>query len=206
VLTGPTPEVVKRLADRLGVAAELKAVKSSSWLARQGALLQLMFWVGRMPCRRLRHAVYRRMGMRIASGAVIHRGLEVRVAWKIEIGEDSVIGFDAILDGRRGISIGRHVNVSSQVAIYTLQHDHRDPAFGDVGELVIVGERAWLSMRSTVLPGVRIGEGAVIAAGAVVTRDVPPYAIVGGVPARVIGKRTPRELSYRLGGAAPWFV
>ena len=70
-----------------------------------------------------------------------------------------------------------------------------------------IGDRAWLSFRATILPGVSVGEGAVVAAGAVVTSDVPPYAIVAGVPARVVGERSPRELSYELGAsAAPWFV
>ena len=56
-----------------------------------------------------------------------------------------------------------------------------------------IGDRAWLGSRALVLPGVTIGEGAVVAAGAVVTSDVPAYAVVGGVPARAIGAR-PREL------------
>ena len=69
-----------------------------------------------------------------------------------------------------------------------------------------IGDWAWLSFRSTILPGVTIGEGAVVAAGAVVTRDVPPYAIVAGIPARVVGER-PRELDYDLNTqAAPWFI
>jgi acetyltransferase-like isoleucine patch superfamily enzyme len=72
---------------------------------------------------------------------------------------------------------------------------------------VAIGDRAWLSFRCTVLPGVTIGEGAVVAAGAVVTNDVPSYAIVAGVPAHVTGERTPRDLTYELTGTiTPWFV
>jgi maltose O-acetyltransferase len=72
---------------------------------------------------------------------------------------------------------------------------------------VVVGDHAWLSFRCTVLPGVTIGEGAVVAAGAVVTKDVPRYAIVAGIPARVIGERSPRGLDYDLTLAnTPWFV
>jgi acetyltransferase-like isoleucine patch superfamily enzyme len=147
------------------------------------------------------------MGMQLARTACVHRGLEVRAAHNIEVGDGSIVGFDAILDGRSGITIGRHVNMSSGVAIWTLQHDHRDPGFGAIGGAVVIGDRAWLSFRATVLPGVTIGEAAVVAAGAVVTRDVPAYAIVAGVPARVVGERAPRELSYDLRtSAAPWFV
>jgi acetyltransferase-like isoleucine patch superfamily enzyme len=182
-------------------------VKLSLRAAQQGASLQTAFLVGRVPVRSFRHAAYRSMGMRLAPTACIHRGLEFRAPRNIEVGEGSVVGFDAVLDGREGIKIGCHVNLSSSVAIWTLQHDHRDPQFGSIGGSVVVGDRAWLSFRSVLLPGVSIGEGAVVAAGAVVTRDVDPYAIVAGVPARVIGKRDPRPLTYEFGAArAPWFV
>lgn len=205
-LDKPTPEPIKRLAKRLGVTRELKRVKASAQAGRDGALLQAGFWVGRLPGRRLRQALYRMTGLQLGPGAVIHRGLELRVAQRIRIGEGSVIGFDVVLDGRQGIEIGRHVNVSSQAAIWTLQHDHRDPRFATRGAPVVVGDRAWLSFRCTVLPGVRIGEGAVVAAGAVVTKDVPAYAIVAGIPARVVGER-PRELTYELNrGVSLWFV
>jgi len=177
------------------------------WLVQQGALLQVAFWIGHLPVRRLRHAVYRLMGMRLASTARIHRGLELRYPHNVAVGEGSVVGFDAILDGRNGITIARHVNLSSSVAIWTGEHDIRDPGFGGSGSPVVIGDRAWLSFRVTVLPGVTIGEGAVIAAGAVVTRDVPPYAIAGGVPARVIGHRAADSLTYDLTATpAPWFV
>jgi acetyltransferase-like isoleucine patch superfamily enzyme len=203
----PTPELIKRAADRLGVSEPLKHLKVTIAYVRHGADLQLAFCVARLPSRRARQAIYRRMGMRLARTARVHRGLEVRNARSIEIGEGSVIGFDSILDGRRGITIGRHVNLSSEAAIWTLQHDHRDPDFASDGGPVVVGDHAWLSFRSVVLPGVTIGEGAVVAAGAVVTRDVPPYAIVGGIPARIIGRREPQSVGYDLvASPAPWFV
>jgi acetyltransferase-like isoleucine patch superfamily enzyme len=203
----PTPEWVKRLAAALGVTDRLQRLKRGAQAPRNGAALQLAFIVARLPSRSIRHSVYRMMGMRLASGARVHRGLEVRSAANIDIGEGSVIGFDAILDGRRGIKIGRHVNVSSSVAIWTLQHDHDDPQFGALGAPVVIGDRAWLSFRATVLPGVTVGEGAVVAAGAVVTQDIPPYAIAAGVPARVVSERRPRNLRYQLTATpAPWFV
>jgi acetyltransferase-like isoleucine patch superfamily enzyme len=203
----PTPDTIKRMAAALGVEDELKRAKVAGKSARAGAAVQGGFVIARLPARWLRHRLYRRMGMRLAPTACIHRGLEVRAPAAIEIGDGSVIGFDVILDGRAGLRLGRHVNVSSSVAIWTIQHDHRDPEFRSVGAPVVVGDRAWLSFRCIVLPGVTIGEGAVVAAGAVVTRDVPPYAIVAGVPAQVIGEREPRDLSYDLSAlVSPWFV
>jgi acetyltransferase-like isoleucine patch superfamily enzyme len=195
------------MAASAGIEQELKRVKEAGHAAREGALLQAGFWIGRLPVRWLRHALYRRMGVALGAGACVHRGLELRVPRRVRIGAGSVIGFDAILDGRAGIEIGRHVNLSSCVAIWTVQHDHRDPGFGVHGGSVVVGDHAWLSFRCTVLPGVTIGEGAVVAAGAVVTKDVPSYAIVAGIPARVIGERSPRGLDYDLTLAnTPWFV
>ncbi len=207
VLSRPTPAAIKRAAAALGVDDQLKQCKRGTRAAVSGARLQAALWIGSLPARKLRHAFYRRMGLTLGAGAVVHRGLELRAPSGVHIGEGTVIGFDVILDGRRGIAIGANVNVSSEVAIWTLQHDHRDPQFGDNGGPVTIGDRAWLSFRATILPGVAVGEGAVVAAGAVVTRDVPPYAIVAGVPARVVGERSPRELSYELGASvAPWFV
>ncbi len=129
-------------------------------------------------------------------------GAEVRRPEWIEIGEGSVIGNGAVLDGRRGIRIGKNVNFSSGVWIWTVQHNYKDPMFGDVGGAVEIGDHAWLSCRVTVLPGVSIGEGAVIAAGSVVTKNVDPYWVVGGVPAIKIGER-PREIHYSLGDNRP---
>lgn len=152
---------------------------------------------GRVPSRVARTWLARRMGMTVASSARLHRWREVRAAEQITIGEDCVIGFWATLDGRRGITLGRNVNLSSEVALWTLQHDPQSPSFGTTGGPIVVEDDAWISFRATVLPGVRIGRGAVVAAGAVVTTDVPAHAIVGGVPAKVIGQRT-TDLRYRL--------
>jgi acetyltransferase-like isoleucine patch superfamily enzyme len=198
---------LKRLAAALRLTGQLKWVKAGLRSAQSGAALQVSFIVAYVPVRKLREAAYRRMGMRLDRRACVHRGLEIRDARNVEVGEGSIIGFDCILDGRSGITIGRHVNVSSGVALWTRQHDHRDPEFGTVGGPISIGDRAWISFRATVLPDLTVGEGAVVAAGAVVTRDVPPYAIVAGVPARVVGARVPQALTYELrDGREPWFV
>lgn len=64
--------------------------------------------------------------------------------------------------------------------------------------MVQIGDYAWISRRAVILPGVTIGEGAVVAAGAVVTKNVAPYTVVGGVPAKFVAER-PRGLTYTLG-------
>lgn len=151
--------------------------------------------------------MYRRfLRLDLAPTAKIHKGLEVRSGRNVRIGPGTVIGQDALLDGRQGICLGENVNLSGEVAIFTLQHDVSSPDFSAIGGPVTVGDRAWLSFRTTILPGVTIGEGAVVAAGAVVTKDVPAYTIVAGIPAKVIASR-PHDLTYDLRRIrAPWFV
>jgi acetyltransferase-like isoleucine patch superfamily enzyme len=175
------------------------------WYLNHGLQLMSAEIVSHLPARRLRTGFYRAMGMRLDDRVLIYRGLEFRRARGIEIGEGTVVGFDCILDGRGDLSLGRNVNLSSEVAIWTMQHDHRDPDFAGVQAPVNVGDRAWLSFRCTILPGVTVGEGAVIAAGAVVVKDVPPYAIMAGVPATQVSER-PRNLRYEFPGRGPWFV
>ena len=84
-----------------------------------------------------------------------------------------------------------------------MEHDPQHPDFDCRGGPVTIGDRAWIGARAIILPNTRIGEGAVVSAGAVVTRDVDPYTIVGGNPARPVGERT-RDLRYQLGGIVPF--
>jgi acetyltransferase-like isoleucine patch superfamily enzyme len=154
---------------------------------------------GKIPSQRLRKCIYRHIyGMKIGVQTAIYHSCEIRGPRNITIGDYSSIGDHCILDGRRGLTIGTSVNLSTGVWIWTEQHDPQDLQFGCNGGPVVVEDYAWLSCRTTILPGVRIGRGAVVAAGAVVTKDVEAFSIVAGVPARKIGER-PHELNYRLG-------
>lgn len=151
----------------------------------------------------VRNFVYRHMcNMQLGGKAVVYYGAEVRDPYKIKIGEGSIIGDNSILDGRNGITIGNNVCFASNVRIWTEQHDHRDPWFRCETQKhnpVIIDDRAWIGSHTVILHSVHIGEGAVVAAGAVVTHDVPPYTIVGGIPAKKIGERC-RDLRYEFNG------
>ena len=139
--------------------------------------------------------------MKIAPSAVIYGGFEIRSPWNISIGEGTVIGDECKLDGRNGIEIGKNVQLSTGVWVWTEQHDLNDPYFrsGDKGGKVVIQDRAWVSSRVTLLPKVQIGEGAVIAAGAVVTKSCENYGVYGGVPAKRIGNRND-NLQYEFSG------
>jgi acetyltransferase-like isoleucine patch superfamily enzyme len=162
-----------------------------------GGLLLITWFVSIIPSHLIRNAIYFLLGLKMKRNATIYSRVEIRAPWKIIIGENSIVGHYCLLDGRRGIEIGRNVNLSSGVWIWTLQHDPMSPDFSTKGGSVIIHDYAWLGARSMVLPGCTIGEGAVVAAGAVVTRSVEPFTIVGGIPAHKIGDRN-RDLKYNL--------
>lgn len=160
-------------------------------------LIFLLTLVDYVPFHQLRKLAYRLSGIGIGRHTSFHWRARFYRPWKLKIGENSIIGNDAMLDARKGITIGNNVSLSMGVWIWTMEHDPQDPDYSAKGGPVTIQDYAWVSCRATILPGVTIGKGAVVAAGAVVTKGVQPYTIVGGVPAKVIGTRT-ADLRYVL--------
>lgn len=146
-----------------------------------------------------RKFVYRLSGLKIGQGSKIHVFARFFEPKNIEIGQDTVVGEFAFLDGRTSLKIGSHVDIASQVLIYNSQHDIDDEEFKAKEKPVLVEDYVFIGPRAIILPGVKIGRGAVVAAGAVVTKDVPEGKVVGGVPAKVIRERKIKDFKYRLG-------
>lgn len=163
------------------------------------AELYFLSLVGLIPSHVLRKFIYRLCGMKI--NGTIHMWARFYNPVNIEIGEDSIVGDHAFLDGRAKLKIGSHVDIASEVMIYNSEHDLTAEDFVATEAPVEIGDYVFIGPRAIILPGVEIGRGAVVAAGAVVTKDVPDFAIVGGVPAKVIGERTNKNPHYRLGRA-----
>lgn len=168
----------------------------------------ILHCVGSFPFHHLRRFFYRLAGMQIGKGSTIHMHARFYNPQNITVGEDSIIGEGVVLDGRDELTIGNHVDFASEVMIYNAQHSMNAEHFAAV-ESVVQGpvhieDYVFIGPRAIILPGVKVGEGAIIAAGAVVTQNVAPYSVVGGVPAKIIGERKNKDLHYRLGRAA-WF-
>lgn len=181
--------------DFAGVCAKCEGRVHSMLSEIHGYILNL---VGLIPLSALRMFLYRVGGVRCAGSSVINPGARIYDPRGISIGEDTIVGERAVLDGRGQIVIGAHVDIASEVMIYNSEHDINDPFFAARTEKVRIHDYVFIGPRAIILPGVTIGRGAVIGAGAVVTKDVPEYAVFGGVPARHIGERKLHNPAYRL--------
>lgn len=160
-----------------------------------------VFWLGylylgvlnhvfnKIPVFAFRYLVYKYLyGMKIGESS-IHMGVVTFSPWKISVGNNSIIHFDCLLDGRGGIYIADNVDISFGVKIFTEQHEVNSDDYATVAKAVSIGRYAVIGAYSIILPGVNIGEGAVVGAGSVVTKDVAPFTVVGGSPAKEIKPR-----------------
>jgi acetyltransferase-like isoleucine patch superfamily enzyme len=161
--------------------------------------------IAHIPSHKVRLAWYHRvLGWQIGPRATLLLGQRVQFGglrsggMKVSIGNGTVINEGCFLYTTGGLIIGENVSISAGAWLVTGTHDMNDPHFPDDYRPIVIESHAWIGVRATVLAGVTIGEGAVVMAGAIVTRDVPPYAVVGGVPARVVSQRKLQNASYEL--------
>lgn len=122
------------------------------------------------------------------SGVVVHS------AKTMSVGNDVRLGEKSYFNAKGGLNIGNNVKMGPQVFIWTSNHNYFNPKWLPYDNIaidrpVIIGDNVWVGAKSIIIPGVNIGEGAVIAMGSVVTKDVPPCAVVGGNPAKILKYR-----------------
>jgi acetyltransferase-like isoleucine patch superfamily enzyme len=163
------------------------------------------YLVSNVPSYTLRYLWYQRvLGWDIGEGTTILMGQYIQMTGirtsgrSVSIGSSTVINQKCLIYTSSGLIIGNHVSISAEVALITGTHDINDPNFTSNYRPIIIDDYAWIGTRAMILQGVTIGRGAVVMAGAVVTHDVEPYMVVGGVPAKPISERRLRDLSYRL--------
>lgn len=189
-----------RTGRELGVGEIFERSQNRVWNGFMELEIGILHLIGHaLPIHWLRKLFYRMGGVTIGKGSIIHMNATFYDPRNIYIGEDSIIGERAVLDGRAPLLIGNHVDIASEVMIYNSQHDVNSEDFGPVSGPVKIEDYVFIGPRAIILPGITIGKGAVVAAAAVVTKDVPPYAIVAGVPAKTIGERKQKDPNYKLG-------
>ena len=149
-----------------------------------------------IPSKTFRMWLLRIAGAKISTSVSMFASVDVRNPKGLIIEEGCSIGPKVLLDARSGLVLHRNVTVAYDSIIWTLHHDMNSLSFQAIGGPVEIGEYAWICSRSIILPGIKIGKCAVVASGAVVTKDVEDYAIVAGIPARVIGKREELDFNY----------
>jgi len=184
----------------MGQAFKKAIVRFYNWYL-DFKLLLIHFISVYIPFWSIRKTAFVLSGVKIGRGTTIHMGARFFEPKNVVIGIDTIVGAGAFLDGRDVLKIGSHVDIASEVMIYNSEHAINSPMFEAIIEPVVIGDYVCIGPRAIILPGVTIEKGAVVAAGAVVTKSVKAFEIVGGVPAKVIGKRQKIELKYKLGRA-----
>jgi putative colanic acid biosynthesis acetyltransferase WcaF len=147
-----------------------------------------------LPFSSIRSLVLRLFGAKVGIGVVLKPGLRVKYPWFLSIGDHSWIGEDVWIDNLTKVTIGTNACISQGVYLCTGSHDWSDPAFGLLVQAITIEDGAWVGARAVICPGVTIAECAVVAAGSVVTKDVPADEIHAGNPARFLKKREIRDV------------
>ena len=134
----------------------------------------------KVPSRHMRKWAYQILGAKIGKNTFLCRRVEVLLPKALKLADGVSVGWFAELDARGGITVEHDTNISSHVKMITGSHDIDDPDFTADFRPITIGHHCWIGTGATILQGVAIGDGAVVAAGAVVTKDIPPYEIWGG--------------------------
>lgn len=143
-----------------------------------------------------RNAILRLFGARIGRHVHIYNSAQIYFPWNLEVGDWSAIGEHAIIYNLGMVRIGRHVTVSQGAHLCAGTHDYTDAALPLLKPPIVINDQAWICTDAFVGPGVTVGEGAVAGARAVIVRNVEPWEVMAGNPARKIKQRVllnPRE-------------
>jgi putative colanic acid biosynthesis acetyltransferase WcaF len=181
------------MSDSLDIAANRAARKySGGEMCRRilWMLLQPLFRFSPRPCFGWRRFLLRCLGARIAPSVHIYNSATVYYPWNLEVGDWSAIGEHVYIYNLGPVKIGVRATLSLGAKLCAGSHDHTRADLPLLKPPITIGDQAWICADAFVGPGVTVGEGAVVGARAVVVKDVAPWTIVAGNPAREIAKRT----------------
>jgi putative colanic acid biosynthesis acetyltransferase WcaF len=160
--------------------------------AAWGVVYVLLFRTSPRPCHRWRVLLLRCFGAKLGKNCVIYGTARIWAPWNLTCDDVATIGDEAIIYNPEHVKLGSHAIVSQQAYLCGATHDYENPEFPLVAFPISVGPYAWVCARATVQPGVSVGEGAVLALGSVATRDLEPWTVYAGVPARRVKARVLR--------------
>lgn len=152
-----------------------------------------------IPSWTLRRFFFKSIGINIGKGSFVMKKNYIMTPRLFHLGKYSHINRNCLIDARGGIEIGNSVSISHNVNLVTGGHNVNSHNFSAKYLPIRIEDYVWIGIGSTILQGITIGKGAVVCAGAVVTKDIPPFTIVAGVPAKPIGFRN-KDLKYECKG------
>lgn len=161
--------------------------------AAWGVACALLFRFSPRPLHAWRAFVLRCFGARLGNNCHIYPRARIWAPWNLQCGDVVAIADEAEIYNAWPIELGSHSTISQQAYLCSASHDVDDPLFPMVGARIRIGVRAWVCARAVVLPGVTLREGAVLATGAIATKDLDAWSIYGGVPARLLRGRRPQR-------------
>lgn len=181
-----------RLIERPTAIGDEYSFRNKAARAAWGAIYFLLIRPSPRPFHAWRSALYRAFGAKLGDNCRIYPGAKVWAPWNIECGSNVAIADGVEIYNPISVTIGAGAIISQGAYLCCAEHNSDVPGFPLVLGSIRIGEEAWIAARSCVLPGVHVGDGAVLALGAIATCDLQPWAVYGGIPAKVI-----RERSYR---------
>ena len=185
-LGAPPPEL-KNLKDPYLAASFSTRNRIARWV--WGVVYVLLFRISPRPMHAWRAFLLRCFGARLGPSCHIYPGARIWAPWNLVCGDAAAVADEAVIYNPARVVLGSHSIVSQQAYLCGATHDYDDPRFPLVAAPIDVGAYAWICARATVQPGVRVGEGAVLGLGAVATRDLEPWSVNAGIPARKIKDR-----------------
>lgn len=144
------------------------------------------------PFHEFRSILLRLFGAKIGRGVHVYPGAKIWAPWNVELGDESGFADGVIVYSQGKITLGRRVVVSQGTHLCAGTHDYEQPGFPLVTKPIVIGDHAWVAAEAFFHPGVVIGEGAVIGARSVVTKDMPAWTVCAGHPCKPIKERTLR--------------
>ena len=175
---------------------KIEGNRRASKYSRYELMLRVLWGFGKMafrltprPCFGLRRLILRAFGAKVGSKVNIYPSALIYYPWKLEIGANSSIGEWALIYNLGPVAIGARSTISQRAHLCAGTHDYQNPALPLIKPPIKIGDEVWVCADAFVGPNISIGEGAVVGARAVVTRDVAPWAVVAGNPAKFVKTR-----------------